>query len=163
MTPGAHAGPILQFAHALCRRTSRAHAFVFSTGMRSVTRALRAPEQAGRTLPDLGDAWGGGTRIGANLAEFVRASGTQLLQPDTVVLIASDGLDAGDIAALERAMRALRGRSGAVVWLNPHAAGPTFVPSAGGMRAALPYVTLLAAARDRTDFVRLARTMARTV
>jgi uncharacterized protein len=158
-----HAGPILQFAHALCRRTSRAHAFVFSTGMRSVTSALRAPEQAGRALRDLGDAWGGGTRIGANLAEFVRASGTQLLQPDTVVLIASDGLDAGEGAALERAMRALRRQSAAVVWLHPHAAGPNFRPAAAGMRTALPYVTLLAAAGDRTDFLRLARTIGHTI
>jgi uncharacterized protein with von Willebrand factor type A (vWA) domain len=158
-----HAGPSLQFAHALCRRTRRAHAFVFSTEMRSVTQALRDPQQAGRALTDLGDAWGGGTRIGPNLSEFVRASGTALLQPDTVVLIVSDGLDAGETAALERAMRALRRQSAAVIWLHPHAAGPNFRPAAAGMRAALPYVTRLAAARDRTDFLHLARTIARTI
>ncbi len=158
-----HAGPSLQFAHALCLRTRRAHAFVFSTEMQSVTRALRDPQQAGRALRDLGDAWGGGTRIGANLAAFVRASDTRLLQPETIVLIASDGLDAGDTEALERAMRALRRQSAAVVWLHPHAASTNFRPAAAGMRTALPYVTLLAAARDRTDFVRLARTMARTI
>ena len=157
------AGPSLQFAHALCRRTRRAHAFVFSTAIRDVTRALRNRGQAGRALLDLDDAWGGGTRIGANLVEFVRASGVQLLRPETVVLIASDGLDAGDTPALERAMRALRRQSAAVVWLHPHAADPQFRPSATGMRTALPYVTLLAAARDRTDFIRLARTMARSV
>jgi uncharacterized protein len=158
-----HASPSLQFAHALCRRTRRAHAFVFSTEMHDVTGALRDPRQAGRALRDLGDAWGGGTRIGANLAAFARASGTRQLQPDTVVLIASDGLDAGDTVALERAMRTLRRQSAAVVWLHPHAASPDFRPAAAGMRTALPYVTLLAAARDRTDFLRLARTLARTI
>jgi uncharacterized protein len=160
---GEHAGPSLQFAHALCRRTRRAHAFVFSTEIRNVTRTLRDPRQAGRALHDLGDAWGGGTRIGQNLAEFVRASGTGLLQRDTVVLIVSDGLDAGETAELERAMRALRRQSAAVIWLHPHAAGPNFRPAAAGMRAALPYVTRLAAARDRTDFLHLARTIARTI
>jgi uncharacterized protein len=158
-----HASPSLQFAHALCRRTRRAHAFVFSTEMHDVTGALRDPRQAGRALRDLGDAWGGGTRIGANLTAFVRASAAQQLQPDTVVLIASDGLDAGDTAALERAMRALRRKSAAVVWLHPHAAGPNFRPAAAGIRTALPYVTLLSAARDRTDFLHLARTLARTI
>ena len=34
-----HVGPSLQFAHALCLRTRRAHAFVFSTQLREVTRA----------------------------------------------------------------------------------------------------------------------------
>jgi uncharacterized protein with von Willebrand factor type A (vWA) domain len=158
-----HAGPSLQFAHALCRRTRRARAFVFSTGMRDVTRALRDPHQAGRVLADLGDAWGGGTRIGANLAEFVRGCGPALLRPDTIVLIASDGLDAGDTAALARAMRALRRESAAIVWLHPHAAGPSFRPAAAGMRTALPYLTRLAAAGERGDLVRLARTLARTL
>lgn len=158
-----HAGPSLAFAHALCRRTRRARAFVFSTAMRDVTRALRDPGQAGRPLRDLGDAWGGGTRIGANLADFVRASDASPLRPETVVLIASDGLDAGDTAALERAMCALRQRCAAVVWLHPHAAAAGFRPAAAGLRAALPYITLLAPAGDRTDFVRLARTLARFV
>lgn len=158
-----HAGPGLQFAHALCRRTRRAHAFVFSTAIRDVTRALREPAQAGRVLRDLGDAWGGGTRIGTSLVEFVRASGVQLLRPDTVVLIVSDGLDAGEGAALERAMRALRRGSAAVIWLHPHAGSPDFRPAATGLRTALPYVTLLAPGRDRSDLVRLARTLARSV
>ncbi|MDB5041635.1 MAG: von Willebrand factor [Candidatus Eremiobacteraeota bacterium] len=158
-----HAAPSLQFAHALCRRTRRAHAFVFSTEMHDVTGALRDPRQAGRALRDLGEAWGGGTRIGANLTAFVRAAGARQLQPDMVVLIASDGLDAGEGAALERAMRALRRQSAAVIWLHPHAADPNFRPAAAGIRTALPFVTLLAAARDRTDFLRLARTLARTI
>jgi hypothetical protein len=158
-----HTGPSLQFAYALCRRTRRAHAFVFSTAMRDVTRALRDRQQAGRTLSGLGEAWGGGTRLGANLTAFVRGAGEQLLRRDTVVLIASDGLDAGGTAALKRAMRTLRGRSAAVVWLHPHAAETGFAPSASGMRAALPYVTVFAAAGNRTDFIRLARSLGREI
>jgi uncharacterized protein with von Willebrand factor type A (vWA) domain len=156
------AGPSLQFAHALLRRTRRAHAFVFSTAMREVTGALRDRRQTGRALSDLGEAWGGGTRLGANLAAFVRGPGRVLLRPDTVVLIVSDGLDSGDTAGLERAMRTLHRRS-TVVWLHPRAGTLDFHPSASGMRAALPSVDLLAAAGDRADMIRLARTMARRV
>lgn len=155
------AGPSLQFAHALCRRTRRAHAFVFSTAMRDVTGALRDRAQAGRALRDLDDAWGGGTRIGENLAAFVRAFSEQLVRRDTVVVIASDGLDAGDTALLERAMRVLRKESAAVVWLHPSAGDPRFRPAAAGMRAAMPHVTLLAPARTRADVLALARTLTR--
>ncbi len=158
-----HTGPSLQFAYALCRRTRRARAFVFSTAMREVTRALRDRQQEGHLLRGLGEAWGGGTRLGANLTAFVRGAGEQLLRRDTVVLIASDGLDTGDTAALKRAMRTLRGRSAAVVWLHPHAAEAGFAPSASGMRAALPYVTVFAAAGNRADFIRLARNLGREI
>ena len=152
------AGPSLQFAHALCRRTLRARAFVFSTELRDVTRALRDPTQAGRPLRDLGNAWGGGTRLGANLARFVRDEGVALLRPDTLVFVASDGLDAGDPNVLARAMRTLRRQTAGVVWLHPNAADAGFAPTARGMRTALPYVTQLASAAHRSDFVHLART-----
>jgi len=158
-----HTGPSLQFAYALCRRTRRARAFVFSTAMREVTRAMRNRQQEGHLLHGLGEAWGGGTRLGANLTAFVRGAGEQLLRRDTVVLIASDGLDTGDTAALKRAMRVLRGRCAAVVWLHPHAAEAGFAPSASGMRAALPYVTVFAAAGNRSDFIRLARSLGREI
>ncbi len=152
-----HAGPMLQFACALCRRSPRAHAFAFSTGLREISAELREPGRADRPLSGLAEAWGGGTRIGASLLAFVRAHGAPMLDDETLVLIFSDGLDAGDLAALERAMRALRARSAGVVWLHPHAAGRGFTPTAAGMRTALPYVTLLAPARDADDFAELAR------
>lgn len=158
-----HTEPSLQFAYALCRRTPRARAFVFSTAMREVTRALRDRRQEGHLLRGLGEAWGGGTRLGANLSAFVRGAGEQLLRRDTVVLIASDGLDSGNTAALKRAMRLLRDRSAGVVWLHPHAAEPGFAPSASGMRAALPYVSVLAAAGSRSDLIRLARRLGRAI
>ncbi len=151
-----HAGPMLQFAYALCRRSRRARAFVFSTGLREVTAELREPARAGRALGDLGDAWGGGTRIGASLLAFVHAHGARLLTPETLVLIFSDGLDAGDLDALARALRAMRAQSAGIVWLHPHAESTGFAPTAAGMRTALPYVTLLAPARDAPDFAELA-------
>jgi uncharacterized protein with von Willebrand factor type A (vWA) domain len=62
---------------------------------------------------------------------------------------------------LERAMRELRARSAAIVWLNPHAGAPHFTPAARGMRTALPYLTALLPARDERDFIALARVFAR--
>jgi uncharacterized protein len=156
-----HAGPMLQFAHALCLQSPRASAFVFSTALRDLTRTLRERDCAGRSLPELGEAWGGGTRIGENLATFVREHGARLLSPETVVLIFSDGLDGGGLDQLQRTMRELRARSAGIIWLNPHAGASSFSPSARGMRTALPYLAALLPARDEHDFTELPRSVAR--
>ena len=155
-----HAAPMLQFAAALCRRTRRADAFSFSTELRDITRALRA-SRPGDTIDDLGEAWGGGTRIGASLRDFVRSRGSRLLGDDTVVIVFSDGLDVGEAATLERAMREIDRRSAAVVWLNPHLAQPGYEPTASGMRVALPYVSLLATAEGPRAFDALTKPIAR--
>jgi uncharacterized protein with von Willebrand factor type A (vWA) domain len=155
-----HAGPMLQFAYALVQRSRRANAFVFSTALLDVTRTMRERDRAGRPLGDLGEAWGGGTRIGDALLCFVREHGLRLLSPETLVFIYSDGLDVGALDRLGRAMRELRSRSAGVVWLNPHAGEPGFAPIARGMRAALPYLAALRPAADAEDFAELARTLA---
>jgi uncharacterized protein len=155
------AGPMLQFAYALVQRSRRAHAFAFSTALREITPLLRERGRAGRVLGDLGEAWGGGTRIGDSLLAFVREHGPRLLSPQTLVFIFSDGLDVGRLDRLEHAMRELRARSAGIVWLNPHAATPGFAPTARGMRTALPYVDALRSARDPSGFADLARALRR--
>ena len=151
-----HAALALAFAAALCDRTPRAHVFTFSTALRDITRELRAALLAPSSLDDAGEAWGGGTQIGASLAQFVATHGSRLLSADTLVLIFSDGLDAGDVAQLERAMRELDRRSAGVVWLNPLAATPGYRPSARGIRAALPFIKLYGCANDAAGFAMLA-------
>ncbi|MGA7357129.1 MAG: VWA domain-containing protein, partial [Candidatus Cybelea sp.] len=145
-----HAPRMLQFAYALCERTRRARAFLFSTELREITRALHDAARArSYRLDDLGEAWGGGTRIGASLSEFVREHGASL-SDQTFAIVISDGLDVGEIPRLARAMREIARRCAAVAWVNPHAGRPGYTPSARGMRAALPYLTSL------TSFERMA-------
>lgn len=155
-------GAVIAFARALCERSARVSVFVFSTELRDVTLQLRSTKPAGGKLADLGGAWGGGTKIGLNLDDFVVRHGPRLLTPDTLVVIFSDGLDTGDVPLLERAMRNIDGRSAGIVWLNPHAEAPGFAPTARGMRAALPFVMLLAAAGDAAGFAALADRLGRT-
>jgi uncharacterized protein len=144
----SYAGPMLQFALALCRRTRRADAFLFSTELRDVTRDLReAASRGSYRLDGLGEAWGGGTRIGANLNAFVRRFGARLTH-QTFVIVFSDGLDVGDIPELERAMREISRRSAAIAWVNPHAGEPGYTPSVRGMQAALPFVDVFAGIGD---------------
>lgn len=156
-----HTGPMVRFAAALAVRSPRAGVFVFSTDLREVTGTLRRAVRAGESVAGLGESWGGGTRIGASLDEFVRRYGYRLLSDDTVVFVFSDGLDVGASALLEGAMRELHRRSAAVVWLNPHLGEPGYSPSARGMRAALPYVRLLTSANDIVAFRALASRLGR--
>lgn len=152
-----HAEALLQFAYALCQRSHRTSVFVFSTALREITRDLRkTTHEAMHPLHALGEAWGGGTRIGACLLDFVRTRGSRL-DADTLVIIASDGLDVGDIAHLERAMREISRRCAGIIWLNPYAGARGFTPSARGMQTALPYICALLDSND----LRSVRTAAR--
>jgi len=151
-----YAPRLLQFAYALCKRSRRASAFLFSTQLHDVTLKLRDADRRSYRLKDLGEAWGGGTRIGASLSEFVRQHRAGLTD-QTFVIIMSDGLDVGDISQLQRAMHEISRQCAAIAWVNPHAGRPGYAPSARGMQAALPYVTAFVSLDDMEKLTELGR------
>jgi uncharacterized protein with von Willebrand factor type A (vWA) domain len=154
----AHAPQALQLAVALASASSRLHAFTFSPAVESVTRAVgRAAAGEHVRLPRLRHAWGGGTSIGASLGAFLGRSGHRLLGPEAVVMIASDGLDAGSPSALRDAMARLHRASAAIIWLNPLVETEGYEPTARGMRVARPLVTTFAWAGDAAGLLRLSR------
>jgi uncharacterized protein len=133
---------MLHFAWALAQRSQRTAVFIFSTGLREISGALREPLTHGvLRLPDIAEAWGGGTRIGAALKSMIRRYGHRVLSRDSLLVIFSDGLDVGEPELLRSAMRELRRKTAGVVWVNPLLASPDYEPSARGMRAAIPFVT----------------------
>jgi uncharacterized protein with von Willebrand factor type A (vWA) domain len=154
----AYAQSALRTAIAIASVTARVDVFTFSTALERVTDEVRraAAGQPGR-LASVGHAWGGGTSIGACLREFLRRFGERLVGRDTIVIIASDGLDVGGPELLRDAMRELHRRSAAVVWLNPLLETPGYEPTASGMRAARPYVTTFDSVGDAAGLARLAR------
>jgi uncharacterized protein with von Willebrand factor type A (vWA) domain len=155
-----HAGTALKLASALARATSRIEVFAFSTALQRVTTDVqRASTGKTRRLHPLAYAWGGGTTIGACLAEFLHRFGDRLLTTNAVVIVASDGLDVGEPETLRAAMQALRRRSGALVWLNPLLDTPGYEPTALGMSTARPFVTIFSSVNDLAGFVRLSRTV----
>ncbi len=156
MLESSHA--VLQFAFALAQRSRRVDVFSFSTELKDVTRDLRGlvQERSKLELSNMANAWGGGTRIGESLRVFVREHASRVLTPDTVVLISSDGLDVGEVDVLENAMKEIKRRSAGVIWLNPLASHPEFKPTARGMQAALPYISLLTYASTPAEFSSLA-------
>ena len=165
---------LLRYAAALMLRTRRAGAvevYSFSTTLTRLTPLLRHSLERARftpgslgawtlDLPDLGEAWGGGTRIGENLLRLSQDERARL-SPGTVTLILSDGLDTGEPALLARAARELRRRSGRLIWLNPLAGMPGYLPLARGMAAALPHLDVFAAAGGVAELEALPARLAR--
>lgn len=152
---GRDAALLLRFAHALSLRTRRVEVYAFSTGLRRLTPYLRhaRPGQP-LTLPDLGEAWGGGTRIGENLLQLARHE-RERVNRDTLILILSDGLDTGEPEVLSRALRDLKVRAGRLIWLSPLAALPGYQPVQRAIQAALPYLDALLPAGGMEDLQRL--------
>jgi uncharacterized protein with von Willebrand factor type A (vWA) domain len=154
----AYARTALQMAVALAGVTMRVEVFTFSTELQRVTDDVRrAAAGEVRHLDRLHHAWAGGTTIGACLRDFLRRFGERMVGRDTVVMIASDGLDVGVPDMLRDAMRELHRRSAGIVWLNPLLETAGYEPTAGGMRAARPFVDTFASVNDAAAFARLAR------
>jgi uncharacterized protein with von Willebrand factor type A (vWA) domain len=139
MEPYARA--YLHLLHGAVRAT-KAEAFVFSTRLTRLTRALAthdpdlALSRAAAAAPD----WSGGTRIGAALKAFNDGYGRRGTARGAVVVIVSDGWEHGDPAELAEQLARLSRLAARLVWVNPRKASPRYEPLAGGMAAALPYV-----------------------
>jgi uncharacterized protein with von Willebrand factor type A (vWA) domain len=132
-----------------------ARAFFFDEALREVTAELDAPTRhaALDALERAEAEWGGGTQIGASLADLP----PETVDHRTTVFVVSDGLETGDVSVLERELAALSGRTESVLWLNPLAASPGFEPAARGMAAALPFADGVFAFTDPSDLAELAR------
>jgi uncharacterized protein len=137
----SYARPYLHLLHGAVRAT-HAEAFVFSTRLTRLTRALAtydpdiALAQASAAAPD----WSGGTRIGAALKVFNDEYGRSGMARGAVVIIVSDGWEHDDPALLAEQLARLSRLASRIVWVNPRKASPHYEPLAGGMAAALPYV-----------------------
>ena len=151
---------LLTFVLALHRasRSSRStEIFAFNTSLVRLTPFLRpgrvdlALARLAARVPD----WSGGTRIGECLAAFASGYLDELVDSRTVVLILSDGLDRGDLAPLQGALRALRRRARRVLWLNPLAGDRRYEPTARAMAAALPWIDRLLPAHNLESLERL--------
>lgn len=134
---------LLQFVHALQAGLPRTQSFCFATRLCRVSGELSGPafEEAARQAQAKLSGWGGGTRIGPCLQDYLDRYPPA---PRTSVIILSDGLDTGDPDLVRRAMAALRRRTRRLVWLNPLAGDSRYQPLARAMAAALPYLDTLA-------------------
>lgn len=152
----------LRFARSVVEALGKTRAFVFHTRLVPVTDALKEsdPRRAAERLELLSAGWSGGTRIGEALEDLLRHHGAQALAGRPVLIILSDGLDTGAPERLGDALARLKRRVRRVVWLNPLLGRPGYQPSAGGMKAALPYLDVFAPAHNLASLLALEQVFA---
>ena len=133
---------LLRFVYPLRERFRMLEAFVFSTSLIRISKALKAGrlEWVLSELSGQADNWSGGTKIGECFRVFSEKYGKRVLNGSPVVLILSDGLDTGNPEILAGEMAKLRKRARRIIWLNPLKGMKGYAPLAGGMSAALPSV-----------------------
>jgi uncharacterized protein len=148
---------LLRFAYALAKHFKRVNTFLFSTQLMEITAALRTRDlpEALLALSQEPAGWSGGTKIGESLRDFNRRYGRRLLSRDTVVMILSDGWDTGEPEVLARELSAIQRRSRQVIWLNPLLGMEGYEPLTRGMRAALPFIDVFAAAHNLESLLEL--------
>jgi hypothetical protein len=149
---------LLHFAHALGRRHRRVAAFVFSTDLTNVTRALgaRRLDEAVLAVSRSVPGWSGGTRIGEALGQFHRHWRRRALHGGPVVLLISDGWDRGDPAVLRDEVKRLQRSCHRLIWLNPLIGTVDYAPLTRGLQAALPFVDDFLPAHTLTNLADLA-------
>jgi len=158
---------VLHFLHAVANEKgagwAQVHAFTFGTRLTNITRHLRqrdvdaALAAAGAEAQD----WEGGTRIGECLRTFNRDWSRRVMGQGAIVLLITDGLDRGDPAQLEAAMRRLHLTARKVIWLNPLLRFDGFAPRARGIAAMMPHVDSFRAGHDIASLEGLAAALAR--
>jgi uncharacterized protein with von Willebrand factor type A (vWA) domain len=141
---------LLQFVFALQHALGHVESFVFSTRLTRVTTYFKsntiqlALDRMAHEVPD----WGGGTRMGDSLHAFNRDWASRVLNRRTVVVILSDGIDSGHWSVLEREIVEIERRCARLIWLNPLLGNSDYHPTARGLRASLPHVSLFASAHN---------------
>jgi hypothetical protein len=136
-----YARAYLALLHAAVRSLD-AEAFVMSTHLQRVTIPLRhpAPDIALGRAVQRADDYSGGTRLGECIGAFLDGWGRRGLARGAVVVVLSDGWDAGDPALLGTQMERLARLAHRIVWVNPRLQSDRYEPLVGGMRAALDHV-----------------------
>jgi uncharacterized protein with von Willebrand factor type A (vWA) domain len=147
----------LHFARGLVGAFRRTEVFAFHTSLVPATDTLRERDRhrLKERMAWMAAGWGGGTRIGESLQAFERAHARRALDRRTLVLIVSDGYDAGAPELLGEQMRRLHRRAWRVVWLNPLLGRADYEPSAAGMQAALPHVDHFASVHNLQSLQRI--------
>lgn len=135
-----HTGDYLKLAHSAVQAADRVEVFTLGTRLTRITRALRLRDldaALGRTATLVED-WDGGTRIGPTLLAFLSVPRFAAFARGAAILLLSDGLERGDHAEMETAVRRLGARAFRLSLCTPLAGDPRFLPHTAALKAVLP-------------------------
>ena len=106
--------------------------------------------------------WSGGTRIGAAIKSFNDEHARRGVGRGAIVVIVSDGWEAGDPATLGREMERLSRLAHRIIWVNPRKQRTDYQPLVGGMAAALPWVDEFVSGHSLDALADVARAVGRS-
>ncbi|WP_297768733.1 VWA domain-containing protein [uncultured Roseovarius sp.] len=152
-----YARVFLAFLSGLVRADDATDAWLFHTRLLRISDALRDPDplRALNRLSLLAEGFGGGSKIGASLAQFAQGPARHCVNSRSVVVILSDGYDTDTPEALVDALTRLRKRGARILWLNPLKGWKEYQPVTAAMAAALPHLDHFAAATTLNDLAAL--------
>lgn len=144
------------------RQAGRTEVFAVGTRLTRLSDELgvRDPGSAMAAVAGAIPDWGGGTRLGAGLGEFLDRYGRRGMARGAVVVILSDGWERDDPDRLGAQMARLSRLAHRVVWANPRKGHQGYAPVAVGMAAALPYVDDFVAGHSLAALTELASAVA---
>jgi uncharacterized protein with von Willebrand factor type A (vWA) domain len=153
----------LRFARGLINVFKDVQAYAYNTQLLPITNALKQTDlmRVRNSLAMMSDDWSGGTKIGESLHKFNQQYG-QSVNKRSLVMIVSDGLDAGSSEELTSEMQILKRRCRKIVWLNPLLGHDGYEPIAAGMAAALPFIDLFAPANNLESLAALEGALTKT-
>ncbi len=153
---------LLLFICALREHFRQLEAFIFSTALIRISKALRqgSVDQVLSIISDQADNWSGGTRIGSCLQQFNDKYGREMLNGSPTIIILSDGLDTGPPELLAAELKKMRSRSKRIIWLNPLKGSRGYAPIASGMKAALPELDEFRSANNLNCLIELENILA---
>lgn len=143
-----YARVFLAFLKGLVSADQRTDAYLFHTRLVRISDALRDNDtlRAVNRLSLMAEGFGGGTKIGTNLARFNAQYAARMVNGRSVVIILSDGYDTDPPDVIGHALERLKKRGCRILWLNPLKGWKDYEPVANGMAAALPHLDLFAPA-----------------
>ncbi|MDQ2650239.1 MAG: VWA domain-containing protein [Actinomycetota bacterium] len=142
----------LRLGHALVRSPIPAEVFTIGTRLTLVTAALdhRDVDHVSAQIAAQVLDRSGGTRLGDGLARFIEL-GRRGAARGAVVLVLSDGWERGETRLLERSVHQISLLAHQLWWGSPWAGEPNFIPSVGGLRAAIRHCDGLVPAASLFD------------
>ena len=142
----------------------RVEVFTLGTRLTRITRALCASAISTRALERaaaLVDDWDGGTRIGPTLLAFLVVPRFAAFARGAAVVLLSDGLERGDHAEMETAIRRLGARAFRLSLCTPLAGDPALSPETAALKAILPSLDDLVDGSSLPDLADFMLTLAR--
>lgn len=135
-----HTADYLKLAHSAVQAGDRVEVFTLGTRLTRITRVLklRDIDAALDRAAALVDDWDGGTRIGPTLLAFLSVPRFAAFARGAAIVLLSDGLERGDHAEMETAIRRLGARAFRLSLATPLAGDPRFSPETAALKAILP-------------------------